>query len=112
MRKLTAIAEMQKFHFGSKILCSDGEDGILVYVIFDPTTRRMSHIGVKQGRFLGKTVTLPYECIVSATGEGITLNLKRADVASAINASGDGAIFDSKSVVENASVAGKGMLML
>src|SRR5579872_803186 len=112
MSKLTAIAEMQKFHFGSKVFCSDGEDGILVYVIFDPTTRRMSHIGVKQGRFFGKTVTLPYENIVSATGEGITLNLKRADVASATNATGEGAMLDSKSAVENAAVVGKGTLLL
>jgi osmotically-inducible protein OsmY len=112
MSKLTAIAEMQKFHFGSKVFCSDGEDGILVYVIFDPTTRRMSHIGVKQGRFFGKTVTLPYENIVGATGEGITLNLKRADVASAHNANGEGAMLDSKSVVENAAVASKGTLLL
>ncbi|MGI9057212.1 MAG: BON domain-containing protein [Ktedonobacteraceae bacterium] len=112
MSKLTAIAEMQKFLFGSKVFCSDGEDGILVHVIFDPTTRHMSHIGVKQGRFLGKTVNIPYENIVSASGEGIMLNLKRADVAAAHNASGEGAMLDSKSVVENAAVADKGTLLL
>ncbi|HEV7237394.1 MAG TPA: BON domain-containing protein [Ktedonobacteraceae bacterium] len=103
---------MQKFLFGSKVFCSDGEDGILVHVIFDATTRCMSHIGVKQGRFFGKTVTLPYENIVSASGEGIMLNLKRAEVAAAHNASGEGAMLDSKSVVENAAVVDKGTLLL
>ncbi len=112
MSKLIAIAELQKFHFGSKVLCSDGEDGILVHVIFDATTRRMSHIGVKQGRFLGKTVNISYGDIVSATGERITLNLKRAEVASATNGSGDGVVLDSKSAVENAAAAGHGTLLL
>jgi len=54
MIKTTLISEMLKFHFGRKIFCADGEDGVLVHVIFDPATRRMTHIGVKQGRLLEK----------------------------------------------------------
>src|SRR5216684_3436075 len=56
MIKTTLISEMLKFHFGRKIFCADGEDGVLVHVIFDPATRRMTHIGVKQGRLFGNAV--------------------------------------------------------
>ncbi len=112
MSKTLSIAEMQKFHFGSKIICTDGEDGILAHVIFDPAARRMTHLGVKQGRLFGKTVNLPYENVVSATGDGVALNLTRGEVATANAANGAGAVLDSKSVVENASSQGRGTLLL
>src|SRR5712692_6234035 len=112
MNKTTLISEMQKFHFGSKIFCSDGEDGILVYVIFDPTTRRMTHIGVKQGRLFGKTVHLPFDSVVDATGDGVTLNVKRADVTVASGVEVSGALLDSKSVVERERYDNRGILML
>ena len=50
------ISEMLKFHFGSKIFCSDGEGGILTHVIFDPAALNMTYIGVKQGRLFGKSM--------------------------------------------------------
>ena len=112
MNNTVSIAEMQKFHFGRKIICTDGEDGILAYVIFDPSTRRMTHIGVKQGRLFGKTVNLPYENVVTATGEGVSLNLTRGEVAAANVTTSAGAVLDSKSVVENSAAASKGTLML
>ena len=124
MSKLTSIAEMQKFQFGSKIFCADGEEGVLAQVIFDAATRRMTHIGVKQGRLFGKTVQIPYDTIVEATGNGVTLRIKRADLATArpaspvspvsSNASVNGALLDKKSAVENedAGSAAKGTLML
>ena len=54
-----SILETQKFHFGNKIICTDGEEGILVQVGFDATARRMTYIGVRSGRFFGKTTYLP-----------------------------------------------------
>lgn len=112
MIKTTLISEMLKFHFGRKIFCSDGEDGVLVHVIFDPATRRMTHIGVKQGRLFGKAVHLPFDSVVSASGDGVTLRVKRADVAAATGEEQGGAILDNKSVVENAGSAARGSLML
>jgi osmotically-inducible protein OsmY len=112
MQKTTLFSEMLKFHFGNKIFCSDGEDGVLAYVIFDPATRHMTHIGVKQGRLFGKTVTLPFDSVVSATGDGVTLRVKRADVAAAKEEGQGGAKLDHKSIVENAASAAKGSLML
>jgi osmotically-inducible protein OsmY len=112
MIKPASIAEMQKFIFGTKIFCSDGEDGTLVQVILDPPTRRLTHIGVKQGRLFGKTVYLPFENVVNATGEGITLNVKRADLANASSSEPGGVLLNNKSTVEVASSSSKGTLKL
>ena len=72
MNKTILISEMLKFHFGSKIFCSDGDGGILEQVIFDPATLSMTHIGVKHGRLFGKNVFLPFDCVISANEAGIT----------------------------------------
>jgi osmotically-inducible protein OsmY len=112
MNKTTLISEMQKFHFGNRIFCSDGEDGTLAHVIFDPPARRITHIGVKQGRLFGKTARLTYNTVVDATGDGVTLNIKRADVAAASNAAVEGALLDNKSVVENAGSTARGTLKM
>ena len=112
MIKPASIAEMQKFIFGTKIFCSDGEEGTLVQVILDPATRRLKHIGVKQGRLFGKTVHLPFENVVNATGEGVTLNVKRADLLQASSSKVSGALLDNKSNVELAGSSSKGTLML
>jgi osmotically-inducible protein OsmY len=112
MNKTGLISEMLKFHFGNKIFCSDGEGGILAQVIFDPATFSMTHIGVKHGRLFGKSVFLPFDCVISANEAGITLNVKRSDVAAAKSQEPVGAILSSKSIVENAESAAKGSLIL
>lgn len=112
MIKPASIAEMQKFIFGTKIFCSDGEDGSLVQVIFDAATRRLTHIGAKQGRLFGKTVHLPFEGVVNATGEGVMVNVKRDELASASSSEVDGALLNNKSVVELSGSSAKGTLML
>ncbi|HVB73238.1 MAG TPA: BON domain-containing protein [Ktedonobacteraceae bacterium] len=108
MSKATRISEMAKIHFGSAVFCSDGEDGILADVVFDSATRRMTHIGVKQGRVFGKTVHLPFESMINATGNGVTLKVKRAEVAEAPS-SVEGILLDNKSVVTG---PGRGTLKL
>src|SRR5579859_3309988 len=100
MDKITLISEMQKFHFGRKIFCSDGEDGTLVALGVDPATRQLTALGVRSGRFFGKTIYLPYATVVDATGDGITLNVTRADVAQASTTPPDVALLDNKSVVQ------------
>src|SRR6266516_7154079 len=112
MSKTTLISEMYKFHFGSKILFSDGEDGVLLYVIFDPATGRLTHIGVRQGRLFGKTVQLPYDTVVNATGDGVARRINRADAAAASSVNAKGAILDNKSVVENTATSARGTLMM
>lgn len=111
MSKLTAIAEMQKFHFGSKIICSDGEDGVLVHVLFNPTTRRLIHLGVKQGRLFGKSAGTSYANVESATGDGITLTIKRSEMTTSTPPA-ETVQLDSKSVVESTGSPGKGTLMM
>jgi osmotically-inducible protein OsmY len=112
MSKTTLISEMQKFHFGSKVFFSDGEDGILLHVIFDPATRRLTHISVKQGRFFGKIVHLPYGTVENATGDGVTLSINRDDVAAVSSVNVEGALLDNKSVVENTTSTSRGTLMM
>ncbi len=112
MNKSSLIPEMLKFHFGSKILCSDGDDGELAQVIFDPATRRMTYISVKQGRLFGKSVFLPFDCLISANEAGITLSIKRSDVAAATSQRPEGAVLTNKSIVENQESGTKGVLLL
>src|SRR5437763_13802777 len=103
MEKTTSIAEMQKFIFGSKVFCSDGEDGVLTHVGFDPATRRMTHIGVKQGRFFGKTVYLPFNTVTNASGDGVKLSITRdAMTTAAGQAASSHALLNNKSVVQHA----------
>ncbi|GAC1401372.1 MAG: hypothetical protein NVS4B12_12290 [Ktedonobacteraceae bacterium] len=110
----SAILETQKFHFGSKIICSDGEEGILVQVGFDSAARYMTHIGVRQGRFFGKNVYLPYDTVTNATGDGVTLRITGADVLAASKNAPPAVFLDSKSVVEagGQGAAGRGTLLL
>lgn len=111
MDKITSISEMQKFHFGSKVIYSDGEEGALAYVVFDPSTQRMTSIGVKQGRFFGKTVQLPFDTVIDASSEGVTLRIKRDEVTTDSSANSGGAMLDSKSTVEDAASATKATLL-
>src|SRR5579872_1628544 len=111
MAKTMRISEMQKFHFGNKIFYADGEDGTLTYVIFDPSTRRLTHVGVRQGRLFGKTFSLPSSAVASATADGIRLTIKRDDASAARVADAQGVLLDAKSVVENAGAA-TGTLMM
>ncbi len=112
MSKATPISEMAKFHFGNTIFCADGEGGILANVIFDGSTRRVTHLGVKQGRLFGKIRYLPFESVISATGEGVRVKANRAELVAAGNAPSDGVLLDSKSVVERAGSAAKSTLKL
>lgn len=112
MNRTTLISQMQKFHFGSKVFCSDGEDGILAQVIVDPETRKISYIGVKQGRLFGRTVHLQFEKVISASGDGVSLNVRLADLATAKSEEPVGTIFNSKTVVENVETGAKGSLMI
>src|SRR6266516_1101035 len=95
MQNSTLISEMQKFQFGSRILCSDGEDGVLTHVGFDPATRRVTHIGVKPGHLFSKTVYLPYETVEGANGDGVTLNITRDQLSAADKSEPGGSLFAS-----------------
>lgn len=112
MNETLLISEMLKFHFGSKIFCSDGDGGLLAQVLFDPATHRMAFIGVKQGRLFGKNVYLPFDNVLSAAREGITLSVKRSDVDTATGQAPGYATLTRKSVVENTKSGAKGSLLL
>ena len=112
MKTVTRISEMQKFHFGRKIESSDGEAGSLAYVVFDDTTRRLTHLGVKQGHLFSKTFNLPYDTVVEATGDGILLRIPRAELAAAGKKTVEGAVLDRRSVIEREGSQDRGTLLL
>lgn len=112
MEKSTLISEMQKFRFASKVFCSDGEDGTLVRVSFDPSTRRMTYLGARQGRLFGKTSYLPYTSVASAASDGVYLTVTREELTNASKDEPGDISFDSRSVVEHADGRGKGSLLM
>lgn len=115
MKQMAAISAMLKFHFGTRILCSDGEEGFLTSVGFDATTRHVTYIGVKQGRLFGKTGYLPFQTVNDATNDGVTLNSSRADLEAAPREIPSATFFDSKSIVESdgtQSARGRGSILL
>ncbi len=112
MNLTASIAEMYKFHFGNKVICSDGEDGTLAQVIFDASTRRLSAIGVRIGFFFARTLYVPFSAIAVATGNGIELSLSRDELAAASSEKPAGALLDSRSTVQNKETSDKGTLRL
>lgn len=115
MKQMISISAMLKFHFGSRLLCTDGEEGVLTSVGFDPTTQHMTYIGVRQGRLFGKTGYLPFQTIINATGDGVTLNVSCADLASSPKEMPSATFFDSKSTIEvegSQSARGRGGIVL
>lgn len=109
MDELTSISAMFKFHFGSRIVYTDGEDGVLTQVGFEPTTRRMTHIAVRQGRLFGKTFYLPFDTVVDASADGIRLSIVRAELPTSKTEIG-GVLLDNKSVVEREGGPERGTL--
>lgn len=112
MSKATPISEMSKFNFGSKILCTDGEYGILSGLTIDPTTRRLTGISIKQGRFFGKVMHASFEQILGASSDGVLLSIRREELAAGDSSSLSGAYLDARSVVERAGSASAGILKL
>jgi osmotically-inducible protein OsmY len=103
---------MQKFQFGRKIVCYDREAGSLAHVIFDATTRRMTHLGMKQAHLFGKIVDLPSDTVAEATGDGIRPCLMSAELAAISKTAMRGAVLDHRSLVECAGSEGQGTLRL
>jgi osmotically-inducible protein OsmY len=113
MEKPMLISEMYKFHFGSKIFCSDGEDGTLTQVGFATSQPPcVSYIVVHLGRFFGKNVYLPFDTVTAASGDGITLRITRAELAAASKNDLRGSVLDAKAVVECDGIAARGTLAL
>jgi hypothetical protein len=111
MEITTRIAEMQKFHFGGKIRCVDGEAGNLAHVVFDAAARRLTHLGVKRGPLFGKAVDLPYDTVFKATGEGVTLYLLRAELEAVHEGAVGGVVLDRRSLVTSPSAEDKGTVL-
>ena len=93
-------------------MCSDGEAGNLAYLVFDATTKRLTHLGVKQGHLFGKTVDLTYDTVIGATGEGIVLRITHAELVATSEVAVGGAVLDHRSSVERIDSGDKGTMLL
>jgi osmotically-inducible protein OsmY len=108
MSKTSLISEMFKFRCGGKVVFADGEEGRLEDFIFEPGARRLTHIGVKQGRLFGKITHFPLSAVTGASGVGVFLSAKRAEGSTL--AKGDR--LDAKTSVENSVSTARGTLLL
>lgn len=111
MEKLARISEMETFHFGGKVFCTDGEDGTLSHLGVDSNSRRIVSLGVKVGRFLKKTVYVPFSAVTSASGNGVVLSLT-CDELTASPTQATGALLDARSSVQEAGSNARGTLKL
>ena len=106
MNKNALISEMLKFHFGNTVFCTDGQDGTLTHVLFDSTSRRLTHLAVKQSRLFGKTMYLPFEHVIRATGDGIWLDCTLAQLAAFPTLEEPGISLDARTAVKSESGSG------
>ncbi len=106
MGKSAPISEMLKFHFGNTLFCIDGQGGSLTRVLFDAPGRRMTHLAVRQGRLFGKTVSVPFEMVTVATGDGIWLNCTLAQLAAFPGSEGPGVALDARTTVQGGGNTG------
>jgi osmotically-inducible protein OsmY len=112
MIKAMPISEMRKFCFGAKIVCSDGEEGSLTSIGFDGANRLLLAIGIRIGRFFGKTVYVSFTHVVDAIASGITLDITSEQLLAASKEALAAAWLDSRSVVVNTDTSARGTLML
>ena len=74
------FAEVHQVRFGTPVNASDGASGTVAHVMVDPGARVATHVGVRLGRWRGRTYTAPISQIASATSEGMALTVTRADL--------------------------------
>ena len=106
MGKNALISEMQKFHFGNKIFCTDGQAGTLTHVLFDASSRRLTHVAVKQSRLFGKTFYTPFESVATATGDGVWLTITLTQLAALQSSPGPGIALDTRTDVKSKVATG------
>jgi osmotically-inducible protein OsmY len=111
MEKPVDTSETEHFHLGEKIFYSDGQDGVLTQVGFDPATSTLTSIVVRLGRFFGKSLHLPADIVSSATGNGVTLTISREEAIEK-KVTEQGLLLDSRSVVTNTASPTKGSLVM
>ncbi|GHO42952.1 BON domain-containing protein [Ktedonospora formicarum] len=112
MKTTTSIAEMQKFIFGSKVYCSDGESGVLTHIGLDAKNWRMVVLGIRLGRLFGRTVYVPFNTVASASSEKVTLTISRDELERARKDAPGAAMFDSHARVFHVESGAEGGLSL
>jgi len=111
MEQSPLISEMDQIHFGSKVFCTDGEEGTLTHLGIDSATQRVISLAVKIGRFWGKTVYLPFSTVNDANADGVYLTITREELA-ASQESATTTMVDAHTPVQETHSGARGSLML
>lgn len=106
MGKKALISEMEKFHFGNTIFCTNGQDGTLTRALFDAVSRRLTHLAIRQGRFFGKTRYVPFSAVTRANGEGVWLNITLEQLSDQPDSAGPGVELNARTAVRGGSASG------
>ena len=109
----TPIVAMQKFQFGDKIFCADGEYGTLQQLIFDSSTRSVIQLGVKTRQFFGKIVYTPFSSVEDATGDTVVLRITHDEFETAsLAGSPTHCVLEERTTIQNHDNAARGSLRL
>ncbi len=100
------VSEMLKFHFGNKITYADGQEGTLTQLLVDSSSKQLTHLVTKQGRFFSKTSVFSFEQVSRATGDGIWLSTTLAQAVAFSDHEHAGVALDQHTVVKTGSGSG------
>lgn len=109
-----SISETHKFRPGTKVFCSDGEEGplTLASIVFDASQRCVFAIGIRTGWLFSKTVYIPFSDVIAATSQEVTLSITCEQLAVASKEVPAGIVLDAHTTVVNAEASAHGTLVL
>jgi len=64
------------------VQCADGPDGQVDHIIVDPTTKKITHIVVRETGLMGEEIMVPIEDIIESTPTTVHLRLLRKELES------------------------------
>jgi osmotically-inducible protein OsmY len=105
MGNTARISALMTFHFGTPVLCSDGQGGTLAAVLCEASSRRVTHIALMRGRLFRKTVYLPFASIATASEDGVRLTCSLAGLA-AFPTRQSGMLLDAHTLVSGQACSG------
>lgn len=102
----TTYVPISKFRFGASAHDSEGQNGLLIAVVINPTTYDLIAVGLRFGLF-GRTTYAPVAWVTSVSDAGITLKATRTELGTGDKAPAGVVLDASSSVTQNGRRVGK-----
>ncbi len=102
----TTYVPVSKFRFGASARDSEGQSGLLVAVVINPTTYDLIAVGLRFGLF-GRTIYAPVSWVTSISDDGIELKATRLELGTGDKAPAGVALDARSSVTQNGRRVGK-----